>query len=51
MTRAIFRTALIPAALLALAACNTVEGVGEDVEAGGKAIQKGAEKVSRDISE
>ncbi|OCG25069.1 entericidin [Gilliamella sp. wkB108] len=26
--------------------CNTVKGVGEDVQSGGKAISKSAEKVS-----
>lgn len=29
---------------LALAACNTVEGVGKDVQAGGQAIEKAATK-------
>ena len=28
---------------LALTACNTAKGVGEDVEAGGEMIQEGAE--------
>jgi entericidin B len=27
-------------AALGLAACNTVEGVGQDIQAGGKAIEK-----------
>ena len=30
------------AAALTVAACNTVEGVGEDVEAAGEGIQEGA---------
>ena len=29
---------------LGLAACNTVEGVGKDVKAGGQAIESAAEK-------
>ena len=35
--------ALAPLALLALAACNTVEGFGEDVQSGGAAIENSAE--------
>jgi entericidin B len=31
-------TALTAALLLTVVACNTVEGVGEDVESGGEAI-------------
>jgi len=34
-----------------LTACNTVEGVGEDVEAGGKVISKTAKKVEERISD
>lgn len=34
----------LAASLLALAACNTMEGVGEDLAAGGKKINKEAEK-------
>jgi predicted small secreted protein len=34
-----------------LAACNTVEGAGEDVEGGGEAISDTARDVERDISE
>ena len=33
------------ATLMALAGCNTVAGVGEDVQAGGTAIQNTAEDV------
>ena len=50
MTRSL-RFALLPLGLLALAACNTVEGVGEDVQAGGRAIEKGAQKVEQDLSQ
>lgn len=33
------RIALIAAALLALGACNTIEGLGEDMSAAGSAVQ------------
>lgn len=32
-----------------LSACNTVRGVGEDVQQGGKAIQKGATEVQKKL--
>ncbi len=32
-----------------LAACNTVAGAGEDIEAGGKAVQKGSENVQKKL--
>lgn len=35
---------VVAAAFLALWGCNTVEGVGKDVERGGEKIQSGAEK-------
>ena len=35
---------LLIAAALALAACNTMEGVGKDVKKGGEAIEKAAKK-------
>jgi len=35
--------ALASASVLALSACNTVEGAGEDVESAGEAIQDGAD--------
>lgn len=31
-------------ALMSLSACNTVRGVGQDIEKGGEAIQKAAKK-------
>ncbi|MCZ4303559.1 entericidin A/B family lipoprotein [Zoogloeaceae bacterium G21618-S1] len=31
-------------ALVSLSACNTVRGVGQDIEKGGEAIQKAAKK-------
>ncbi len=36
--------ATILMALGILSGCNTVQGVGKDVQAGGKAIEKAAEK-------
>jgi entericidin B len=38
-------------AALALAACNTVAGAGEDIEAGGEAITEAAEDVQEDLSD
>jgi predicted small secreted protein len=35
---------LIIAAAFALAACNTVQGIGKDIEQGGEAIQKAVRK-------
>lgn len=34
-----------------LAACNTVKGVGEDVQAGGEAIENTAQDVEDEITE
>jgi predicted small secreted protein len=33
--------------VLGLAGCNTVEGVGKDVQAGGKAIERAADAVQK----
>lgn len=42
---------LLAAALIAtLSACNTFEGVGKDVEAGGQAIQEGSEDAEEAIN-
>ena len=39
---------LCPLALLALiAGCNTVEGVGRDIQSGGRAVEKAAEEVKQ----
>ena len=38
---------LMVAALLALMGCNTVEGVGKDVQSGGKAIENAADKTQK----
>jgi entericidin B len=40
MKKSISRMLLIFAALAVLAGCNTMRGVGQDVEEGGEAIQK-----------
>ena len=32
-----------------ISACNTVEGVGKDVDAAGKGITRGAKKVKNDL--
>jgi predicted small secreted protein len=37
-----FIALLIAAAVLATTACNTVRGIGKDVERGGQAIEKAA---------
>jgi len=34
----------IIAAMLAMSACNTIEGVGKDVKKGGEAIEKAADR-------
>ncbi|MEO1330228.1 MAG: entericidin A/B family lipoprotein [Pseudomonadota bacterium] len=39
-----FALAILPA-LAGLTACNTVKGVGKDIEKGGEAVQKGAQSV------
>ena len=42
---------IAPLALVGLlAACNTVEGAGEDISAGGRAISNAAENVEQKIS-
>ena len=41
-TRAIFMLGLLVLASLSLAACETMEGAGEDIEDAGEAIQKKA---------
>jgi entericidin B len=43
--------ALLPAALLTLAACNTVEGAGQDIQAGGQAVENTAEEVEDEIDD
>lgn len=43
MKNRIGRMLLVFAALAVLAGCNTVRGVGQDVEEGGEAIQKSTE--------
>jgi entericidin B len=41
--------AALCASLLALGGCNTVEGVGQDIEAGGEKMQNKAKEVKRDL--
>lgn len=42
----------LPALLfIGLAACNTIEGAGEDVSAGGDAISQTASEAQKEISE
>ena len=38
------------AGLLALSACNTVEGVGEDIQGAGEVIEEGAKKTKNAIT-
>ncbi|WP_118134749.1 entericidin A/B family lipoprotein [Oceanicella sp. SM1341] len=35
---------------LGLAACNTVQGMGEDIQSGGSAIEESSEKVQSDMN-
>lgn len=37
----------IAAALLALAGCNTMQGLGQDIERGGEKLQSAAEKAKK----
>ncbi|MAS44682.1 Predicted small secreted protein [Albimonas donghaensis] len=53
-TRPILSPARIAAAvlslgLLSLAACNTVEGIGEDISSGGKAVSETADKTQKKL--
>lgn len=40
-------SAAVMAAMFALGACNTVEGVGEDIERGGEKLQNAAESTKQ----
>ncbi|MBY9068005.1 entericidin A/B family lipoprotein [Hyphomonas sp. WL0036] len=42
---------MMAVAAVFLVACNTVEGVGKDVKAGGSAIEDTAQEVKEDITE
>ncbi len=47
-----YAAVLLAAALLpTLAACNTVKGVGKDVQAGGEAVEEVAKEVEKEITE
>jgi predicted small secreted protein len=48
MKSQLLRTMLL-ASLLALMGCNTVEGVGQDIEVGGEKMQTKAKEVKRDM--
>ena len=39
------------AATLAVAGCNTIAGVGKDVQAGGEAVEEVAKEVEKEITE
>lgn len=39
------------AVLSSLSACNTVAGIGRDIEAAGKGLQSGSEKVEEELKE
>ncbi|MEM9667859.1 MAG: hypothetical protein AAF950_02965 [Pseudomonadota bacterium] len=38
------------AALTAVSACNTIYGIGEDIEAAGKGLQSGSETVEEELT-
>lgn len=44
VTKAILAVVLLATAVPALSACNTFAGVGEDIQRGGAAIERGAER-------
>jgi entericidin B len=47
-----FAAALLAVALIpTIAACNTVKGVGKDVQAGGEAVEEVAKEVEKEITE
>ncbi len=47
LAAALFVVALVPS----LAACNTVKGVGKDVQAGGEVVEEVAKEVESEITE
>lgn len=47
--QAVMRLALAAVAGIGLAACNTMEGLGRDLEAGGRAVARSAAEVRADI--
>ena len=48
MKQAILMIVLAASASL-LVACNTVEGAGEDIQAGGRAVERGADNVKKKL--
>ena len=47
--RTLMRPALVLSIILGLAACETIEGLGQDVQSGGAAISETANEVQRDL--
>ncbi len=47
--RTLTRPALVLSIILGLAACETIEGLGQDVQSGGAAISETANEVQRDL--
>lgn len=43
-------TTILVAACLTLAACNTIEGVGRDVQGAGEVLESGAKKTKKAIT-
>jgi len=44
MLKKLFSVLLMVSTMLALGACNTVRGIGQDIEKGGEALQRAANK-------
>ena len=49
--RGVLAAALVAAVAAPLSACNTVEGIGKDVKAGGKVIEDSAQKTKDAITD
>lgn len=49
--RYVLNTLAVSVALLGLSACNTIQGLGEDLEAGGRAVARSAAEVQADIQQ
>jgi len=47
----LIKTSAFAVVLAMLAACNTIAGAGEDIEAGGEAISEAADEVEDDITD
>lgn len=44
------KTLIAGAALVSIAGCNTIQGIGQDIQAAGKGIQSGSEAVEEEIT-